>query len=135
MSQLVTWLRIVVTTRPDKDIKETFDQADTATYSSPDVYQYNASNDIRTFIQARLAKSKTARLLPEDTVDKLTERAGGLLIWAQTACHFVLSSHNPRDRLRVVLAADSRSNQSTSALDSLYATAIKASIGIQRLML
>ncbi|KAG8737856.1 hypothetical protein FRC10_007588 [Ceratobasidium sp. 414] len=129
MSQLVTWLRIVVTSRPDKGIEETFDQADTAAFSSRDVYQYNASNDIHTFIQTRLAKSKNARLLPEDTGDRLTEHADGLFIWAQTACQFVLSSHNPRDRLRAILAADGGPGQLTSALDSLYATAIQASIG------
>ncbi|KAG8736526.1 POC1 centriolar protein A [Ceratobasidium sp. 414] len=129
MSQLVTWLRVVVTSRPDKDIEETFDQTDAVVFSSLDVHQHNASKDIHTFIHTRLANSKNARLLPEDTGDRLTEHADGLFIWAQTACQFILSSHSPRDRLRAILAADDRSGQSTGALDSLYATAIKASMG------
>ncbi|KAG8719181.1 hypothetical protein FRC08_003465 [Ceratobasidium sp. 394] len=128
MCGLVTWLRVVVTSRPDKDIEQAFHRTNQSAFSTRDVYQYNASDDIRAVIQTRLAGSRNARLLPEDATEQLTIRADGLFIWAQTACQFVLNSHNPRDRLRIVLSTDDKSIRSTSALDSLYTTAIRASM-------
>jgi hypothetical protein len=125
MSQLVDWLKIVITSRPDQDIHHFLDRSALTSYSSRDVYQYDASNDIQAFIQHRIANSTKSKLIPENATDLLTKGAGGLFIWAQTACEFMLNSPNPRSRLSMVI----KSNQSSSALDTLYTTAIVAGLG------
>ncbi|KAG9076262.1 hypothetical protein FRC06_009602, partial [Ceratobasidium sp. 370] len=126
MLQLVSWLKLLVTSRPYKDIEETLHQS-ISTTSVRDLFQYDASDDIHTFIQQRLASSKRSKLLPVDATNILSQRAGGLFIWAHTACQFVLGSHNPCERLNIVLEGNG-SGRSSNALDDLYATAIKISM-------
>jgi hypothetical protein len=128
MSQLVSWIKIVITSRPDQDIKHYFDQSDPVGFATRDVYHYDASNDIQAFIHHRIANSTKAKLLPESTTEHLTKGAGGLFIWAQAACQFILNGHRPRTRLDMLLEG-SESAQSSDALDKLYTTTIQASLG------
>ncbi|KAG9091493.1 hypothetical protein FS749_016513, partial [Ceratobasidium sp. UAMH 11750] len=125
MSQLVPWLKIVVTSRPYKDIEEVLHQF--IATSVRDLFQYDASDDIYAFIHQRLTSSRRSKLLPVDAADILSQRAGGLFIWAHTACQFVLGSHNPRERLDIVLEGN-KPGRSSSALDDLYANAIRVSM-------
>ncbi|KAG8729457.1 hypothetical protein FRC10_003886, partial [Ceratobasidium sp. 414] len=126
MSRMVNWLKVVITGRPDLDIKEYFDLPSSLQgFSALDVRSYPASDDIHAFIHQRLRDSTKAALLPSDAGSKLTEKADGLFIWAQTACEFILSGYEPNGRLELLLETTS----TVSALDVLYSTAIEASIG------
>ncbi|KAG9124918.1 hypothetical protein FRC07_009729 [Ceratobasidium sp. 392] len=128
MTQLARWLRVIVTSRPDMEIKDFFSQSDHTSFLSRNIYHYNASNDIGTFISKRLSSSPRARGLPNNAVSLLTARAVGLFIWAQTACEFILSSLDPNTRLDLVLQ-EAPLKHSTSAIDKLYTVAIEASLG------
>jgi hypothetical protein len=127
ISQLVSWLKIVITSRPDPDIKEYFDRDTTTNFSRQDVYLHNASNDIQSFVRQRVTNSPKYNLLPENTVSLLTQGAAGLFIWAQTACEFILRSHDPLSRLDAILRG-ATSTHASNALDALYTTAIEASL-------
>ncbi|QRV96745.1 Retrovirus-related Pol polyprotein from transposon opus [Ceratobasidium sp. AG-Ba] len=127
MSELVPWLRVVITSRPDADIKEFFDGlVNTSIFSVRDLHSYDASNDIRAFTRFRLSESTKGKLLPEDSADELAKAAEGLFIWAHTACEFVLEDVDPSDALDTIL----RRGQSGSShpLDELYTMTIQASV-------
>jgi hypothetical protein len=125
LSQLTPWLRFVVTSRPDKDIQGFFDRSDTTKFSERDVYAYDASDDIHAFISKRIADNGE---LPANAPDLLTESAKGVFIWAQTACEFILSSYDPKERL-VLILKNASGNQTYSSLDALYTTTIETSVG------
>ncbi|KAG9097658.1 hypothetical protein FRC06_007336 [Ceratobasidium sp. 370] len=126
MSRLVNWLKVVITSRPDQDIKGYFDLPSSLQgFSARDVRSYDASDDIHRFVHQRLRDSPNAASLPADAGPKLAEKANGLFIWAQTACEFVLSGFEPSHRLELLL----EKNSTVGALDVLYSTAIEASIG------
>jgi hypothetical protein len=128
MTQLVPWIKLVITSRPDQDIKQFFNRSVPASFSSQDVSQYDASNDIQAFVQHCIDDSTKSKMLPDNATQLLTEGAEGLFIWAQTACHFILNSPDPCSRLNKIFDGTS-STQSSSALDQLYATTIKSSLG------
>ncbi|KAG8729755.1 hypothetical protein FRC10_003476, partial [Ceratobasidium sp. 414] len=126
MSRMVNWLKVVITSRPDLDIKEYFDLPSSLQgFSALDVRSYPASDDIHAFIHQRLRDSPKAVLLPADAGSKLADKADGLFIWAQTACEFVLSGFKPNLRLKSLLGG----TPTVGALDVLYSTTIEASIG------
>ncbi|KAG8702865.1 hypothetical protein FRC09_004489, partial [Ceratobasidium sp. 395] len=127
MQQYTTWLRIIVTSRPDKDIERTFGEYTAASMPTQDVYRYDASGDILAFVKQRISRSRKGPLLPPRAAEALAEGAGGLFIWAETACHFVLASHDPCERLTAILEG-SRDAAPSIALDELYTTAINASM-------
>ncbi|QRV96723.1 WD40 repeat-like protein [Ceratobasidium sp. AG-Ba] len=130
MSELVPWLRVVITSRPDSDIKSFFDLVKASTFSTCDLRGYDASNDIRAFTHFRLSESAKGRLLPESSADELAVAAEGLFIWAHTACEFVLEDVDPTDALHTILRRD-RSGLS-HPLDELYTLTIQASVTKQR---
>ncbi|KAG9075711.1 hypothetical protein FRC06_009942, partial [Ceratobasidium sp. 370] len=129
MTRSVAWLKIVVTSRPDRDIAEYFDRAvSDHDYSTRNVHDYEASDDIQAFVDQRLRESGKCDRLPADTSLKLTEKAHGLFIWAQTACDFILNTNrSPSARLQILFQAG-QPTTSVNALDSLYTTAIEASM-------
>ncbi|QRV96697.1 WD40 repeat-like protein [Ceratobasidium sp. AG-Ba] len=130
MSELVPWMRVVITSRPDSDIKDFFSHANSSAFSSRDLHSYDASDDIRAFTRFRLGESTKGRLLPEDSADELATAAEGLFIWAHTACEFVLEDIDPTDALDIILR---RSESGLShPLDELYALTIQASVTKQR---
>ncbi|KAG8700963.1 hypothetical protein FRC08_004349 [Ceratobasidium sp. 394] len=129
MSQLVSWLKIVVTSRPDQDMRDYFDGLPKHVFASRDVYQYDASNDIYVFVQQRFIESnRRAKSLPDDAVTLLAEAACGLFIWAQTACKLVLNDYDPRARFEAILGS-TKLEDTLSPLDALYTTAIECSLG------
>ncbi|KAG8719949.1 hypothetical protein FRC09_010354 [Ceratobasidium sp. 395] len=126
MSKLATWLKVIITSRPDPDIVQNLKQlSGNVELSAYNVHEYNASEDILVFVQSRLQSSDAAQELPEDAGPQLRAGAEGLFIWAKTACDLVLNSHNPSASMKVLL--DKPGSVSMSALDRLYATSIEAS--------
>ncbi|KAG8694402.1 hypothetical protein FRC09_009877 [Ceratobasidium sp. 395] len=132
MCSLVSWLKIVVSSRPDSDIMDAFGQTSEFALSR-NIMADNAANDIHLFVRRRMAaiaKSRSQPEWPEDKVKSLAARASGLFIWAETACKFVDAGLDVDARLDQMLQL----HQSTGALrpfaglDELYATAIRSGI-------
>ncbi|KDN33901.1 hypothetical protein RSAG8_13008, partial [Rhizoctonia solani AG-8 WAC10335] len=127
LSSLVPWLKVIVTSRPDSDIRNFFHQVSPNAASQCALRDYAVADDIRAYIEARLGGIATKNQLPADSIDRLSIKAGELFIWAATACRLVLGSFDPEERLQQLLEG----NQSEGALghlDSLYATVIKNSL-------
>ncbi|KAG8706351.1 hypothetical protein FRC08_001123 [Ceratobasidium sp. 394] len=129
MSQAFGWLKIVITSRPDRDIKRYFDLASRKhVFATRDLQGYSATDDILAYIRHRFQGLPEANSLPDDAESKLAEKAGGLFIWAHTACELILDATNPRARFDSLLEK-TRVASTRSALEVLYDTAIEASVG------
>ncbi|KAG8713905.1 hypothetical protein FRC08_012654 [Ceratobasidium sp. 394] len=126
MSQLVPWLKVVVTSRPDADIQEFFGHPDAGSFTAYNVLGYDALADIRTFMRTQLNEVEGVKDWPADAVERLSDRSSGLFIWARTACEFITYGHDPCKRLAQVLAGE-RLPDSSAQLDALYTTAIRVS--------
>lgn len=126
MSQLVPWLKIVVTSRPERDIQAAFKSASYPHIVSHDLVSYSASPDILEYTRTRMteiAASKELSPWSDHSIQKLSERADGLFIWIETACKFIEGGFDANARLKLVLN-DTNWEKGTEPLDQLYTTAI-----------
>ena len=128
MSKLVSWLKIIITSRPDTDIKSFFGGRTISGVSRKNLYDYNAFSDIESFIQQRMLVSDNLEHLPLNATSLLARRADGLFIWAKTACELILSDHDPRSLFDQIIAGTGLGEE-TSSLDTLYTTAIENTLG------
>ncbi|KAF8594663.1 hypothetical protein BDV93DRAFT_159998, partial [Ceratobasidium sp. AG-I] len=133
MSQLVPWIKILITSRPDEDIGTVFDSANYSHVVSRSIASYDASSDILMYTQTRMNGMANLNKLsqwPEDLVQELSARAAGLFIWVETACKFIERGADMKTRLEQVLAG-TQPAEGSAPLDLLYATAIKQGMGDQ----
>ncbi|KAG9123473.1 hypothetical protein FRC07_014898 [Ceratobasidium sp. 392] len=128
LSRLLSWLKVVVTSRPDQDLKDYFGDLSMAGFACRDMHRYDATDDIHTFVSQQLkSSSRKARYLPDGAAKMLADGACGLFIWAQTACKLVLSDHDPSSRLDSILRR-TQTEKTLSPLDTLYTTAIECTL-------
>ncbi|KAG8794017.1 hypothetical protein FRC12_000806 [Ceratobasidium sp. 428] len=133
MCRLVSWLKIVVTSRPDGDIMDAFGQTNESV-SSRNLVDDNATDDIYVLVQRRMATIAASRSQPEwsdDKVRSLAARASGLFIWAETACKFIEAGLNVDARLDQILQLRQPTTGAPrlfAGLDELYSTAIRSGI-------
>ncbi|KAG8718489.1 hypothetical protein FRC09_012598 [Ceratobasidium sp. 395] len=120
LSWRLSWLRILATSRPDPDVQEFFVRVKPRRYVEFDITRYDASADIRVFVQGYLGSMTGVKGWPNDTIDQISTRASGLFIWARTACKFIADGFDRRKRLDQVL-----SGSKLADIDLLYATAIR----------
>ncbi|QRV73267.1 hypothetical protein RhiJN_01281 [Ceratobasidium sp. AG-Ba] len=128
MCQLVPWLNIIVTSRPDEDIKDAFNPEVIPTVCR-NIALANADADIYTFVERRMdhiAKSNNRPKWPREKIQDLASSASGLFIWAETACKFIEAGFEPEARLQQVLMVQGLTGRSDpfTGLDKLYATTI-----------
>ncbi|KAG8794015.1 hypothetical protein FRC12_000804 [Ceratobasidium sp. 428] len=133
MCHLVSWLKIIVTSRRDGDIVGAFGQTNESV-ASRDIVDDNATDDISVFVQSRMAAIAASRGRPEwpdDKVRSLAARASGLFIWAETACKFIAAGLNVDTRLDQMLQLHQPTTGAPrlfAGLDELYTTAIRYGI-------
>ncbi|KAG9124141.1 hypothetical protein FRC07_012685 [Ceratobasidium sp. 392] len=135
MGQDAPWLKLIVTSRPDKDIQATFGRGDGGV--SRDLYDDEASQDIRTFICERMANIITSGVqhsCQDSTIQMLVERANGLFIWAATACKFVAEGLDVEARLKEIEnnTTSTAGSHPLTSLDELYESAIRHSLADER---
>jgi NACHT domain len=125
---LVTWLKIVITSRPERDIKSFFD---TCNATSLDLASDDLDHqDIRRFTQSRMATIAGQRHLPsdwpgEESVNKIVDRSGGLFIFVETLYRLV-DIPEPEQLLAQVLGGESQG--ADTPLHLLYSMAITSRI-------
>ncbi|KEP45895.1 putative vegetative incompatibility protein HET-E-1 [Rhizoctonia solani 123E] len=130
LSSLVPWLKVIVTSRPDSDIRSFFDQPNTVSVSRCDLQSYSAANDIRAFINVTLGDIAIRDEWPADGVSRLCAKAGELFIWAATACKFIIKADDTQDRFRQ-LTDESTPGVGFNVLDALYMAVIRNSMADQ----
>ncbi|CAE6440169.1 unnamed protein product [Rhizoctonia solani] len=127
LTLLVPWLRFIVTSRPDSDIRSFFSHSDKSAISRCDIQSYPAAGDIRVFIEATVSDVATRDEWPTDGIDRLCAKAGDLFIWAATACKFIIKADDTQDRLRQLVDGNA-SGGGFDGLDSLYTAVIRNSM-------
>jgi hypothetical protein len=124
----VSWIKVIITSRPEHDIKTFFE---TNHISSRDLAEDDQTHDdIQLFTTHRMASIASRRHLPldwpgEDRLKQITDQSGGLFIFAETLCRFV-DKHNANALLAKVL--DGGSGDANARLHQLYSTAILSGI-------
>ena len=131
--KLPAFIRIMVISRQESDIQH-------ALGSHSAVYRYPLgidsmvnTDDVSRFLQHRLEEIRmqdgylAAHWPGDDAIDALANAAGGLFIWASTACLYI-ESYDPDRRLSELINKQSESNSSGpfSQLDSLYKTGLQS---------
>lgn len=131
MSRLAPWIKVLVTSRPEQDIKKAYGAADKNPVDSRRLMDYDASADILEFTRMRMtsiAEDNDLSPWPKQSIEMLSARAVGLFIWVETACKFIEEGANMSARLEQVLEG-TRTTDSSEALDLLYSTAIRKGAG------
>ncbi|KAG8724228.1 hypothetical protein FRC09_020732 [Ceratobasidium sp. 395] len=126
LSQLEPWLRIIVTSRPDPDIREFFGRIEADRYAGYNLLDYDAKADVQILIEDHMSERAQADDWPKDVVEQLSLRANGLFIWAETACRFILDGFDQTKRLEQILTG-AHTGSLSAQLDVLYTTAVRNS--------
>ncbi|QRV96507.1 Vegetative incompatibility protein HET-E-1 [Ceratobasidium sp. AG-Ba] len=121
ISQLAPFLRVIVTSRPEEDIKTYFRDGFSDWYSEFNLLQYDASADIHLFVKQQLGTLASVRGWPPDGVDRVATQANGLFIWAGTACAYILSGLDKPRRLKLLTE-----DNPLTIIDELYTKILTA---------
>jgi hypothetical protein len=126
------FIRIIITSRTELDIRTAFRSKPHIHVLELDLSSNNNIEDISSFLRSRMEEIRVANASlalahdwPGDaTISALVARAAGLFVWASTACRFI-DGHDPRKRLDTLLR-HAINTKAESALDTLYATALES---------
>jgi hypothetical protein len=126
------FIRIIVTSRTELDIRTAFRSKPHIHVLELDLSSNSNMEDISSFLRTRMEEIRVANAslpLADDwpgdvTISALVSRAAGLFVWASTACRFI-EGHDPRKRLDTLLR-HAINTKAEAALDALYATALEA---------
>jgi hypothetical protein len=123
-------VRFFITNRRNADVVAApFGSKSHITELSLDVSDGQTKEDILVYIKHQFKDIRVAKRMPNDwperhSVQNLAEYAGGLFIWAATACNFVREAYDADDTLRNLLSPDSNV---ANSLDVLYSVALETS--------
>lgn len=120
LADKISWIKVLVTSRPDPDIVDTFAEA-TAAIRRIDINddEWKTSGDIRLFVEAQSTKLKLG--LSPDQISRFQEKAAGLFVWCATVFRYIEGSkRGKKDIVKHVLDSPSLSLGKESPFDSLY---------------
>ncbi|KIM76284.1 hypothetical protein PILCRDRAFT_826459 [Piloderma croceum F 1598] len=128
--RLPSAIRILITSRAERDIRGAFVNRGHVLIQELDITSHANANDISCYIRDRMIRMQrnSPDLLfgtdwpREDDIRRLTDRAYGLFVWASTAVEF-MDGHDPRRRMNIIFHGDITSG-AEYALDALYRTAL-----------
>ncbi|KAG8720369.1 hypothetical protein FRC09_009675 [Ceratobasidium sp. 395] len=135
---LVKWLKVLVTSRPNKEIwdllglgNEFIEQRNLFA-----VDETTVSRDIKAYIHSRMSALAIEPVdrgqWPDDwDINRLHIASNKLFIWARTACNLIQQSFDPEATLRQILDGQ-RSNDEKKALGLIYTTALNEGLGETR---
>ncbi|QRV82500.1 hypothetical protein RhiJN_10515 [Ceratobasidium sp. AG-Ba] len=115
ITRLVSGIRILVTSRPDKDIRAYFKGIAPDSFEEINVHEYDASMDIQIFTRERLCESGEIEELLDKVAERVSKLAAGSFIWARTACAYILDGTDPDKRWKMLT-----NGGRLSGIDDLY---------------
>ena len=132
-SSLPSFIRIMVVSRQEQDIQRVLGSHSYLRPYPLEIGSLTNRDDVSEFIRHRLEDIRTnnGRLGEhwpgDDKIRSLANRAGGLFIWASTACLYI-ESYLPNRRLSELLEKQPEGNSSGpfADLDRLYETGLKS---------
>jgi hypothetical protein len=133
--RLPPFIRVMVISRQEPDIQHALGSHSAVCRYPLGIDSAINEDDIRKFIQHRLDQirmekqhlSLDCNWPGDDNISGLTRSAGGLFVWASTACLYI-DGYDPDRRLRELIAHPSETNFSEpfAQLDKLYKTALQS---------
>lgn len=137
VSELPSFLRILVVSRPEGDIHRQFFNHSLIYHMELKVDTENCRADVAAFIRSQLKETRKQNdylrdLLKgwpaEADIDGLAGLAAGHFIWAATACRLIKSSYNPQEKMEELIKhqVTSTSVDSFASLYELYKTALQS---------
>ncbi|KAK7015389.1 WD40 repeat-like protein [Favolaschia claudopus] len=126
MSKLPAAFRFLITSRLDSEIAREFETKSHIIPLQLDITREEAKQDILVYMRQSIQKLRCEEQITdpqwpgEDNTQLLATYAGGLFIWAATACKF-LRGYNPQNRLNQLLDAG---NSISERVDCLYSIAL-----------
>ena len=130
------WLKVIITSREEYDIRSFFQQSNSSHYLSRDLAADDQEcKDIRIFAEKRMASIAADRHLPcdwpgKERLDQMVAHSGGLFIFVQTVWRYVRKFKDPEEPLTRVLSG--MSGKANTELDELYTIAIGRHLGDER---
>ncbi|KAG8725396.1 hypothetical protein FRC09_000037 [Ceratobasidium sp. 395] len=138
LSRLVKWLKVLVTSRPNQEIRVLLDSAKEHIEQRNlfAVDEASVSRDIKAYIQSRMnaiaIDAADRGQWPDDQdIDRLRAASNKLFIWARTACNLIQQSFDPEITLKQILGGQ-RSSDEKKALGLIYTTALNEGLGATR---
>jgi hypothetical protein len=134
-SDLPSFMRVIVVSRPESDIEDTLSSHEAVHPYSLDIDSAATQEDISEFLRHRFSDirrmmrhSRLGADWPgDDKIRYLTNSAGGLFVWASTACLYI-QSYKPDERLNELMTQQSKVDSSGPfvQLDRLYKTGLQS---------
>jgi len=127
-----SWLKIIITSRPEADIRQFFDGPTQSSYLGYDLAaDQESSHDLRTFARSEFALvGRQRRLskpwLEESLLDKIISRANGLFIFIKTLVRALEHCEDPTVFLRA--ASEASAGAGLEALYGLYSSILESRI-------
>ncbi|KEP46840.1 putative vegetative incompatibility protein HET-E-1 [Rhizoctonia solani 123E] len=126
MSRLAPWLKVVVTGRPVVEIQQYF-EASCLHKTTVCLQDYDASTDIRAYIESQVTQLAEKERWPSESIDQLCSMSGSVFLWASLAMKYIKRSRFPAlPRLRKVLSK--QMSPVTNHLDGLYKGVLETAI-------
>lgn len=135
MSKLVSWLKVLVTSRPNEEISLPL-ESEEQSHERRDLYaedNSSVSRDILAYIGSRMiaipAKTSGRERWPDEgDMRRLRDSSNGLFIWTRTACNLIQQSLSPGDTMKQIIEGK-RSNDAKKAIGEIYTTALNEGLG------
>jgi hypothetical protein len=127
-----SWLKIIITSRPEADIRQVFDGLTQSSYSGYDLAaDQEASGDLRTFARSVFDQVGRERRLsapwPEELLlDKIISRANGLFIFIKTLSLSLEHCEDPTESLQA--ASERSAGAGLEALYKLYSSILESRV-------
>jgi hypothetical protein len=134
LSTLPSFIRIMVVSRREPDIQQVLGCHSHVRSYPLDIDFATNKDDVLTFVRHRLKEICMkyeflgAHWPGDDKINALANDAGGLFIWASTACLYIENSANPDQQLSELIdkRSESYSSGPFAQLDSLYKMALRS---------
>ena len=127
------WLKLIITSRPEVDIRRLFDALDRSSHERYELAVDNeTSSDLRLFAQIRLGRVASARYLPSSwpdpwLFDQVISKAAGLFIFIETIARALEHCEDhPTEHLKAMLEDSAHSG--LTSLYGLYSSILSARI-------
>lgn len=122
-------IRMIITTRPTQRVMEYVGVPPPhICVREIDLSATSNKDDVECFVRDSLRKTAARKHLGawpgKESIQLLIDKAGGLFIWASTACEFIAQASNPKDQLEQFIDARSEDNGLDDKMVQLYTTVL-----------
>ena len=125
-------LRVLITSRPEKDIRHGFSQVLRGIYQESilhDISKSTVNNDIYIFLNHKFERTLPNDWPGEEAIEHLVQKAAGLFIWAATAYRFLYEgSPFHEQRLHLILQGNANTTEPEAELNKIYITVLNNSL-------